>query len=167
MKSQDISKISYDICDFIQKLVFRFLYQTTKKIPQKTSTMCLEKVAAAGVNFTNILRAAFTHADPKSAKKTVKSSIFFVLSGSKRVKAAHKHIDEINPCCRWWWCQMTLNREQKDIDQTVKWRRYGKESLHTQPHIHTHTHMYKQQNRIKKDSRANLRRHSFFEKHFE
>ena len=30
----------------------------------------------SGVNFTNILRAAFTHADPKSAKKTVKLSSF-------------------------------------------------------------------------------------------
>ena len=29
----------------------------------------------SGVNFTNILRATFTLADPKSAKKTVNSSI--------------------------------------------------------------------------------------------
>ena len=31
---------------------------------------------SAGVNFNSILRAAFTHADPKSAKKTVKLSSF-------------------------------------------------------------------------------------------
>jgi len=30
-----------------------------------------------GVNFTNILRAAFAQADPKSAKNIVKLSVFF------------------------------------------------------------------------------------------
>ena len=34
-----------------------------------------------GVNFTNILQAAFTRADPKSAKKTVKLSSFFCAFG--------------------------------------------------------------------------------------
>jgi len=41
-----------------------------------------------GVNFINILRAAFTHTDPKSAKKTVKLSVFFMLFGSVHSKAA-------------------------------------------------------------------------------
>ena len=45
---------------------------------------------SSGVNFTNILQAAFTHADPKSAKKTVKLSSFFALLGSACVKAAHR-----------------------------------------------------------------------------
>ena len=57
-----------------------------------------------GVNF-NILQAAFTHADPKSAKKTVNSSSFFALLGSAGVKAARKHVVEIDPrrcrCHRW------------------------------------------------------------------
>jgi len=39
----------------------------------------------SGVNFTNILRAAFMHADPNSAKK----KLFFALLGSACVKAAH------------------------------------------------------------------------------
>ena len=43
-----------------------------------------------GVNFATILRAAFTRADPKSAKKTVKLSSFFALLGSAREKAAYK-----------------------------------------------------------------------------
>ena len=47
-----------------------------------------------GVNFTKVLRAAFMHADPKSAKKTVKFSSFL---GSACVKAGRKHIDEIDP----------------------------------------------------------------------
>ena len=55
-------------------------------------------LSCTGVNFTNILRVAFTHTDPKSAKKTVKSTIFFALSGS--VKAAHKHVNEIDPWFR-------------------------------------------------------------------
>ncbi len=41
-----------------------------------------------GVNFINILPAAFMHADPKSAKNTVKLSIFFALLGSAGAKAA-------------------------------------------------------------------------------
>jgi len=43
-----------------------------------------------GLNVINILGAVFVHADPKSAKKTVKLSFFFVLLGSACVKAAHR-----------------------------------------------------------------------------
>ena len=50
-----------------------------------------------GVNFINVLRAAFTHADPESAKKTVKSSSFFALLGSARVKAARRMLMKLNP----------------------------------------------------------------------
>ncbi len=45
-----------------------------------------------GVNFTNILSAVFILADPKSVKNTVKSSVYFGLSGSARVKAARKNL---------------------------------------------------------------------------
>jgi len=57
----------------------------------------MHRTALAGVNFTNVLRAAFTLKDPKSAKKTVKLSSFFALLGSALVKAARKHVDEIDP----------------------------------------------------------------------
>ena len=50
-----------------------------------------------GVNFTNILRAAFTRADPKSAKKTVKLSSFIALLGSARVKAARRTLVKLTP----------------------------------------------------------------------
>jgi hypothetical protein len=43
-----------------------------------------------GVNFTNILSAALMHADPKSAKNTVKLSVSFALLGSTPGKALHK-----------------------------------------------------------------------------
>jgi len=49
------------------------------------------------VNFTNVLQAAFTLADTKSTKKTVKSSSFFALSGSASVKAAHRTLVKLTP----------------------------------------------------------------------
>ena len=50
-----------------------------------------------GFNFTNILRAAFRRADPKSAKKTIKLSSFFVLLESALVKAARRMLVKLTP----------------------------------------------------------------------
>jgi len=50
-----------------------------------------------GLNFINVLYTAFTRSDPKSVKKTVKLSIFFMLSGSTSVKAAHKMLVKLTP----------------------------------------------------------------------
>ena len=55
------------------------------------------EVERLGVNFTNILRAAFALVDPKSAKKTVKLSSFFALLGSTSVKAARRTLVKLNP----------------------------------------------------------------------
>jgi len=41
-----------------------------------------------GLNFINVLRTAFMHPDHKSAKKTVKLSVFLVLLESGLLKAA-------------------------------------------------------------------------------
>jgi len=41
-----------------------------------------------GADFINVPRAAFAGADPKSVKKIVKLSVFLMLSGSVRPKAA-------------------------------------------------------------------------------
>jgi len=49
------------------------------------------------VNCINILQAAFTRADPKSAKKTVKPSSFFVLLGSAWVKVAGRTLMKLTP----------------------------------------------------------------------
>ena len=46
--------------------------------------------SSLGVNFTNVLRAAFTHANPKSAKKLLNLTVFFALLGSEQIKAAHR-----------------------------------------------------------------------------
>jgi len=48
-----------------------------------------------GVDLTSILREAFMCADPKSAKNTVKLSVFFALLGSECLKAAGKNVGEI------------------------------------------------------------------------
>ncbi len=53
----------------------------------------------AGVDFTNILRAAFTHLDPKRSKMTVKLSVSFALLGSTVVKTARKLVGEIYTSC--------------------------------------------------------------------
>jgi len=59
--------------------------------PSRQPTDSVEPIALMpGVNFINVLQAAFTSADPKSAKKTVKLSVFFALSGSARVKAGRR-----------------------------------------------------------------------------
>jgi len=50
-----------------------------------------------GVNFTNILCAAFTRADPKSTKKTDDFTVFFVLLGSARVKASFEMLVKLTP----------------------------------------------------------------------
>jgi len=42
------------------------------------------------INFTNILIKVFTRADPKSAKNTVKLSVFFALLGSEHILAECK-----------------------------------------------------------------------------
>jgi len=50
-----------------------------------------------GVNFINVLQAAFACADPKSVKKTVKLSIFFALLGSAREKAIRRTLTKLTP----------------------------------------------------------------------
>jgi len=48
-----------------------------------------------GVNFFNILRAAFVRADPESVKKTVKLSVLFTLSGYACAKAACRMLKKL------------------------------------------------------------------------
>ncbi len=43
-----------------------------------------------GLNFNKILQAAFTPADPKSAKKTDDLTVFFALLGSAHIEVARK-----------------------------------------------------------------------------
>ena len=55
------------------------------------------KQQTPGADFTNILRAAFTRADPKSVKKLLYLTVFLALLGSLHVKAAHKMLVKLTP----------------------------------------------------------------------
>jgi len=50
-----------------------------------------------GVIFINVLRAAFDHADPKSAKRTDNLTVFFVFLVSACVKAACRTLMKLTP----------------------------------------------------------------------
>ena len=64
-----------------------------------------------GVNFTIILQTAFTRPDPKSTRKTVKSSSFFALLGPAGIKAVRKHVDEIDPRKQILWKILSLVKD--------------------------------------------------------
>jgi len=49
------------------------------------------------VNFIKVLQAAFVSADPKSAKKTVKLSVYFAHLGSIFVKVAQRMLMKLTP----------------------------------------------------------------------
>ena len=51
----------------------------------------------SGFNFINVLPAAFTHVDPKSAKKLLDLTVFFALLGSLCVKAACRTLMKLTP----------------------------------------------------------------------
>ncbi len=50
-----------------------------------------------GVFIIKVKCAAFTRADPMSTKETVKLSVFLQFWGSAHIKAACKHVGEIDP----------------------------------------------------------------------
>jgi len=50
-----------------------------------------------GVDFTNRLQAAFVRTDHKCSKKTVKSSVFFMLLGSAHIKVLSKMSMKLTP----------------------------------------------------------------------
>ena len=52
---------------------------------------------APGVNFTNVLRVAFTPADLKSAIKLHNMTVFFALLGSVGVKATRRTLVKLTP----------------------------------------------------------------------
>jgi hypothetical protein len=71
----------------------------SKNLYEKRERIMLMKLTTGG-NFTNILQAAFRHANPDSTKKTVKLSVFFVLLGSALAKAACRMLMKLTPCLR-------------------------------------------------------------------
>jgi len=73
-----------------EKRLFPLFFVLQKSWHQKQNDGLLQnrEEKTLGVDFTIILNAAFTQADPKSAKNTVKRSVFFVLLRSERVNAS-------------------------------------------------------------------------------
>ena len=71
-----------------------FYTRRSQKLLDLTAFFAL---SVPGVNFNNILRAAFTRSDPKSAKKLLDLTVFFALLVPAHVKPARKHVDEIDP----------------------------------------------------------------------
>ena len=91
--------------NFINIIRTNFLYECRfssyvlallKNSYEKRACITLMKLTA-GVNFINILRLAFMCADPKSAKKIDNLTVFFVLSGSARVKATQIMLMKLTP----------------------------------------------------------------------
>ncbi len=75
-----------------KSLIFTQIASEEKKAQQIEA-----KKATSEVNFTNILCAAFTRADPKSAKRHSSHQYLFVLLGSWHVKAYHKTLVKLTP----------------------------------------------------------------------
>ena len=54
-------------------------------------------VCTSGVNFTNVLCAAFMLVDPKTVKKIENLTVFFTLLGSEGVKAVRRILMKLSP----------------------------------------------------------------------
>jgi hypothetical protein len=53
----------------------------------------------SGVNYINVLRAAFAPVDSKSVKTHLQLDWILTLLGATGVKAVRKYVDEIEPLC--------------------------------------------------------------------
>jgi len=70
-----------------------------QKITAGAFVLCAKMLAKSTNDFdlTNILQAAFTLADPESAKKIDGMAVLFVLLEFKHIKASRQNIGEIDP----------------------------------------------------------------------
>jgi len=82
-----------------------WVFKSGWKGTAKTTVMVMMGVAMATtgllpvVNFIYVLQTASMLADPESAKKTVKLSVFFVLLESECAKAAHRMLMKLTSGC--------------------------------------------------------------------
>ena len=87
--------------NFWQNSTTKTLFATTTRGSNARQQVCQHSFAfskfSLGVNFTNVLRAAFTLTDPKSAKKLLNLTVFFALLGSTIAKAAHRTLVKLTP----------------------------------------------------------------------
>ena len=76
-----------------------------------------------GLNFINALNTAFTLTEPKSVKKTVKSSIsLFTLLGSTSEKAERKYVGEVEP----WSPVLSFDPQVRNLHILVRMLSYCK-----------------------------------------
>jgi len=86
-----------------------------------------------------MLRAAYTCADPKLRKKTVKPSVFFALLGLEQVKAARKMLLKLTPGqgSEHFWLMQAVERLHSEL-MIHSGRQFGglpvKLGLHEQTH---------------------------------
>ena len=75
-----------------------------------------------GVHFANIIRAAFTCADPKSAIKLLNLTVFFALSGSAGIKAAQRTLVKLTPEEMWLRTRFEVRKTRnKNLWSDSKW----------------------------------------------
>ena len=60
-------------------------------------TRQIQPIESPGLNFINLLTRSFYASRSEKRKKLLELTVIFVLLGSLSVKAAHKHVDEIDP----------------------------------------------------------------------
>jgi len=78
---------------------------------------------SARVNFIKVLQAAFAHADPKSVKNTVKSSVSFYAFRIYERTSCTYNIDEtdIRKKAIFWWSSFSLF-DRKDNSKIFKYK---------------------------------------------
>ncbi len=58
------------------------------------------RIKKSGLNFINVLRTAFTHADPESVRIQSNPQYLFTLLGSAHVKAVRRTLMKLTPAYR-------------------------------------------------------------------
>ena len=96
--------------NFILHRLFKLITPTSQASPQLSRVVQFRivvsqskrrcKTSTPGVNFTNILRAAFTREDPKIAKELLNLIVFFALLGSLCKKAARRTLVKLTTARR-------------------------------------------------------------------
>ncbi len=104
------------LCRF-SLLMFSFVICWCQNLVQKCNHKTLMK-STTGLYFTNISCAAFMHTDPKSAKKTDKLTVFFVLLRSACVRAARR-----------WWNRLRVSFQKHLSNMELDYSGFWKFSL--------------------------------------
>jgi len=98
-KSMDAwTSISYMVMTSLTCYPF-YTRSCTSAQPSLSSTS--RQQLSSGANFTNVLCASFTLVDPKSVKRHWQLDWILALLGAMGVKAACKHVGEIDPRCQF------------------------------------------------------------------